>query len=470
MPRDPFPDGDYAPYANSFFARQVHSLIFSKLWRMGPDGLEPDLAEAWEISKDFREFTVYLRRDVRFHDGRRVTAHDVAASLEAMHEQGFVLPALLDFDPIDDYTLIMQFNNPGTEYGVIGEFINWMAEYGFVVPRGLLEFPARDFSGLVGSGPFVSVEHVRDHRLALERNPAYYAEGLPYLDAVELLVVPEQATRLALFLTGQIHFLDYPIHGYSFLTEDERREIMGFAPDAEFGVQGLLPALWFDTQNPPFDDRRERLAVNRAINREEFSRFTWVGELQSTVPDALFPQWSTALDEPRSLRDWNAYDPEKAMQLLAEAGYADEFRTAISVPSIIAESWLMPAAVSRMLHDVGIETAVYQGDVETPADRGMKLNWVGTSRDLIGRDVVSFFNEYFAEGGRYNYSRTSLPFSIDYPVDRDTILEAQAYLQDQVFYIPLPAPIYYRQEWVEGPLAVELTDLGVTLQQIWLDE
>ena len=461
LAEEPFEDG-FSPRDNfSAGASQIYSLIFSRLWRVSPDstgGVELDLVEWWEVSEDGRTWTVGLRQDARFHDGRRVTARDAEYSIEAF--------SLVDFagvSVIDDYTLRIEFEEPN-----IG-FVNTMASSwrAIVVPRGLLDAPIGRFTDLVGSGPFVPAEHNRNSVSTVGRNPDYYEDGLPFLDTVSLYVAPERTTRYAAFQAGEFHFLGYPYSRTSSghfppLTNQEHARV---SRNAAFGTYPVVFALWFDTRDLPFSDPRVRLAVNRVIDRSALDSLWAAGEPQGPVPEALFPAWRTRLDAPREgpreLNEWNRYDPEMARQLLAEAGYPDGFATSIQVRTNAPQTWRdLAASIGEMLADVGIYADVVESDFNAPTEWGIKLSPVGR----FGQDIDRFFIEHFGSGGEYNYSHTRLD-----PPDLNSIIGLHQELVEQVYYIPLPALLYARSESVRGPLWAELYDLGTTLRHVWLE-
>ena len=460
---EPFEDG-FSPRDNfSAGASQIYSLIFSRLWRVSPDstgGVELDLVEWWEVSEDGREWTLGLRQDARFHDGSRVTARDAEYSIEA-----FSLVDFADVSVIDDYTLRIEFEEPNIS------FANTMASSwrAIVVPRGLLDAPIGRFTDLVGSGPFVPAEPDRNDVSRLGRNPDYYEDGLPFLDSVSLYVVPERTARTAAFQEiGDIHFLGYPYSRTSSghfppLTNEEHATVSG---NAAFGTYPVVFALWFDTRDLPFSDPRVRLAVNRVIDRNALDSLWAAGEPQGPVPEALFPAWRTRLDGPRELDEWNRYDPEMARQLLAEAGYPDGFFTSIQVRTNAPQTWSdLAASISDMLWDVGIYAEVVENDYNAPAEWGIKLAPV----IRFGQDIDRFFIEHFGAGGEYNYSRTRLDPPLPGPNDLNSIIGLHQELVEQVYYIPLPAPLYARSESVRGPLWAELYDLGTTLRHVWLE-
>ena len=225
-------------------------------------------------------------------------------------------------------------------------------------------------------------------------------------------------------------------------------------------------ALWFDTRDLPLSDPKVRLAVNRAIDRNALDSLWAAGEPQGPVPEAIFPAWRIRLDGPRELDEWNRYDPQRARELLAEAGYPDGFATSIQVPDGFPQTWSDLARwIGEMLADVGIDAEVVEGDFNAPTERGIKLMNVRH----FGRDIDRFFIDHFSPGGEYNYSRTRLDPPLRGPNDLNSIIRLHQELVEQVYYIPLPAPLYARSESVRGPLWAELHDLGTTLRHVWLE-
>ena len=459
--RDPF-DGNFSPFGGQSTEKaQVNSLIFSRLFRRSATGIVPDLAAAWDVRADGRAWTVRLRRAL-FHDGSRVTARDVLYSIEAMDERFNTLPEYAALAVVDDFTLHIEFKEP------FWDFRSRMAWSGSViVPKGMLEAGVRDFTQLVGSGPFRPVHYERDAFLELERNPDYYETGLPYLDHILINVVPDRGTRSAAFRAGELDYLGFPYSGLPALTLEEARG----APEAAFAPYPIVYALWFDTQSPPFNDHLVRLAVLRAIDPQLIDALVGKGELQSTIPRALFPEWATYFDEQRAVEEWHRSNPEMARRLLAEADHPDGFDTVMLIAEDVPPYWDSVAeAVSAMLEDVGIavvwERVPSDELLFTPADRNIKFMRV----QAFDGDVGAFLREHFAAGGSYNYSRTDIGVPGLDPDRPDSIIPVQTHLVEAVFYIPLPAPLYTRSEWVHGPLTVlDIHDIGWTLKEVWIE-
>ena len=142
---------------------------------------------------------------------------------------------------------------------------------------------------MVGSGPFILVEHVPDVDLELERNPDYHEPGLPYLERIRILNIVDRTTATAAFRTGVVDYVGYPYVG---LPSPDPEVISGTvdAGGSAAAFPGGLMALWFDTQSPPFDDRRVRLAVLRAIDPELAASPLGAGVLSGRYPRRAVPR------------------------------------------------------------------------------------------------------------------------------------------------------------------------------------
>ena len=324
--RGPFETCGFSPYDPGYYSRskaQINSLIFSRLARRGASGIEPDLAESWSVSSDGTEWTVRLK-DARFHDGSPVTAADVIASIQARIERFGGLPDIAHHSQTDDLTLSIRFAEPASD------FMEVMSRTSSaIVPEDMLDAPMNDFTDLVGSGPFIPVGHHLVDGVEVQRNPDYYEPGLPRLDRIEITVVLDPTARVAAYQVGRVDYLGYPYIGLPAPSP----EYISYAVDVG-GSAATFPsvlALWFDTQNPPFDYRNARLAVLRAIDAEYFEYVLGAGELQGVIPDALFPGWNMAGDGTQSVEEWHSVDMEAVRSLLTQAGYPDGFSTTVRV-------------------------------------------------------------------------------------------------------------------------------------------
>ena len=470
VPYDLF-DGRFSPFdeQRKREAAQFNTLIFSRLMRSSASGVVPDLAVSWEANDDGTEWIVNLRQDASFHDGRPVAAADVLYSIEAMNARFNTLPHLANLELIDDVTLRVDFAEPSWDFP-----LRMTRASSVIVPEGMLEAGVDDFTQLVGSGPFRPVDYRVGELLTLERNPDYYETGLPHLDGIRIFVIPDRATRAAAFRVGELDYLGYPYGGLPVLTVDEADRASEARPDVVFAPYPIVLALWFDTQSAPFNDRRVRVAVLRAIDDAALMQSSELGkgEPQSSIPRAIFPTWTTFLDDPSAVEEWRRHDPDMSRALLAEAGYPDGFDTVMRIPEDFPSYWdSVAVVVSEMLKRVDISVAlerVPSSEHRTaPADRGIKLMEVLP----FDGNAEAFLIEHFTAGGTFNYSRTDIVIPDLDPDRPDSIIPVQQYLAEEVFYIPLPAPMYARSGSVRGPLleGSSVSDLGTALSRVWLD-
>ncbi len=289
-------------------------LISNKLVRVGTDlKLYPDLAESWEASSDGREWTFHLREGVTFHDGTPFTSEAVRAHFEHAREPEVAASTSTRFEQItsietpDDHTVILRTDEP------FGPFLNYMTAYMRVTmsPASYEEYEPKEV-GLhpVGAGPYKVVEFKPNVSLTLERNEDYYG-GRPPLDRIVVIPVPEASARANLLRTGEVDLAeDIPAEEMASLDADPNINVLQKKSLYHHGVG-------FNHDRPLFQDLRVRHAFNYAIDK-------------ATIVDAVFGGAATALDSPlapgmigyKSIGVYT-HDPEKAMALLAEAGWED---------------------------------------------------------------------------------------------------------------------------------------------------
>jgi oligopeptide transport system substrate-binding protein len=292
----------------------------------------PAIAEFWEASQDGRTWTFALRRGVKFHHGREVTAHDVVYSFTRLlgpQRPGPVteifqyIQGAKDFmqgktehvrglKAVDRYTFQMVLEEP---------LASILAALGLpntaIVPQEEVEKLGDRFGHApVGAGPFKFVRWEPKQEIVLAANDHYY-EGRPFLDAVvfKIRVGGKLEERFAKFLKGNLEEAIIPFGGKTeeVRTDPQYRQYQRFR-------KATLNFLYigFNTQLKPFDDRRVRQAFNFAVNKEAIVReITKMGALTAT---GALPPGMPGYDP--DLQGYY-YHPEKAKRLLAEAGYPD---------------------------------------------------------------------------------------------------------------------------------------------------
>jgi len=274
--------------------------------------LRPSLAESWEPNEDLTSWTFHLRRGVKFHHGKPMTAEDVVFSMNRIMnpETGSAARSSLDYvasvTAIDDYTVKFELKYPNT---FLPETLSiYQAK---IIPSDI--DPARLATEEFGTGPFMLEEYRRGERLVMKRNPDYWMQGRPYPDEVVVFYMADEEARVEALLSGQIDA--------AFLVEAP--SVSRLEADDEIKVSAVSSAsylvLIMDVRKPPFDNRLVRQAMQAATDRQAIVDATMFGR-GTIAHDSPIPP-----DNPHFSPDVLApgYDPDRARALLAEAGFPD---------------------------------------------------------------------------------------------------------------------------------------------------
>ncbi len=297
---------------------------------------KPMLATSWTLSPNAREWGFKLRKGVPFHDGTEFTAKDIPFTARVGLTEGSpdaLLVTLKNILPepeknieiVNDYEIIMHLAQPNVEL----EF-NMGEEWTFMIlsknywdkvgEKGYNDKP-------IGTGPFKFVELKIGQHLLVERfkNPGdSHWWKIPEFDEVQFFYVPEDATRTAMLLTGEAHISDIP--GMLFKDAETkgyrrvRSTLPGFAFFVFIGGQYYSTPDKFDP-NDPLTKVQVRQALNLAIDREQI-RKAFFGDKAILQAVHGMPPFREPYNE-----KWKPYpyDPKRAKELLAEAGYPSGF-------------------------------------------------------------------------------------------------------------------------------------------------
>ncbi|MCC9076867.1 ABC transporter substrate-binding protein [Litorilinea aerophila] len=297
----------------------IKPTFFEAPIRISDEGtFEPWLAESWEESEDGLSITLHLRQGIKFHNGREMTADDVVWSVEyAMNEElGHHLSDRFQTasgaEKIDDYTVRINYSE------VTQSKLDGIARL-YIFPQEAAETIE---TVPVGTGPFKFVEWVPGDQMVAERFEDYWREGLPYLDRVVVKPIPDEQARLVNLKAGSIEALmGVPLIDKAAL-EQEPGIVVGQTPPG-FGFYAFI----MNVRTPPFDNVLVRQAMNYAIDRDKIIQTAFHGEAIPVKVPYPPTSWAYAPD----LEDYYTYDPERARELLAEAGYPDGFSTEMMI-------------------------------------------------------------------------------------------------------------------------------------------
>ena len=324
--------GNYDCHGNTSFAF-LHPVAphYSTLLKFDPANypqIVGDLAQSWEVSPDRQTYTFKLRPNVLFHDGSRLTSADVKASYQriAHPPAGVTSSRQVDFGAItaidtpDPLTVVFRLQWP--EAAMLANFASpWNCIYS---AAKLAENPQFPKAHILGTGPFVFVEHKKGESWTGRRWEKYFQPGKPYLDGYQADFMPAPAVIKA-YESGRIMA---EFRGVTPLQRDELSEKLGdrIATSETPWLSNLLVV--FNTNKKPFDDARVRRALSLAIDRWGAAERLQGSTFLKYVGGLMRPGANLAMSEaeltslPGFSHDIAAARTE-AKRLLAEAGVHD---------------------------------------------------------------------------------------------------------------------------------------------------
>lgn len=371
----------------------VANHFFDALTNRDPRTMDtvPALAESWDIV-DSTTYVFNIRQGVRFHDGTPLTAHDVKYSLDRILDPNFsnrvvtYATAIDNVELIDDYTVQINLKE------AYAPFLNRMTSF-YIVPQHYVEAVGNEEFNRspMGSGPYKFVEWARDDHITAVANEDYWA-GAPDVKRVVFRAIPEASTRIAALLSGEVHLADNV--SADDVSVIERANCCGIT----LADNNTVYYLTINSSNEPFDDIRIRRALTHAINWDEIlglfdgyaSRITF-----PSVPAVFGHAEISEYLEDKLLY----YDPERARELLTEAGYASGLTVNLMVPAgRYPGGEDVIQAVASQFEEVGItptiqvlEWGVFYGELYTAGlQRDISMN--GTANPLFDPDHIMATN------------------------------------------------------------------------------
>jgi len=305
--------------------------------------IEPWLAESWEYTDGGRNLIFKIREGVMAHDGTEITAEDVAWSINRFRDISIgrsSLAVVTDVVALDDYRVQVSTEEP---------FAPLLATFSYTL-IGVYSKDGYDAAGSdeafslhpVGPGPYKFAEWVPGQRLVLEAFEDYWA-GAPAIQTVEFRVILDEAARVAALEAGEVDAIHAfaPIEAERLATNPEINVIN--PPSAGFIRFNM------NTQRPPFDDPRVRRAMAYVIDREAINEAIFLGT--APVAHSLVPAGTFGYTEEFDTYD---YDPERARELLAEAGVPDlSFELAYGAGRYLLDSEVV-TIVQAQLAEIGV--------------------------------------------------------------------------------------------------------------------
>ena len=333
-------------------------------------GVEPALAEKWDVSDDGLTYTFNLRSGVKFHDGSAVTAKDVVASLnrnKAMGSYMWQLENATSIDAVDDSTVKVVLNTK------IASFLARMAVLSNgVFPASEIEKIGKDeFTNPIGTGPFKLKEWVRNDHFTMDKNPDYWdmapdGQPYPYLDEVIIKQVAEITTQVLQVQAGQIDGGSAPYSQVASLQKDNKGQLVMMP-------QQQVYFMVIQVTKPPFDDINVRQAMSLALDRQAMIDRATAGTAE--IANSFFPKGTLDWDESLEL----PYDVQKAKDLIAKSKYPNGHKGAkLQYPSGAQIGNDNAVLAQQMWQEIGIELEIEEVESSTLGD-----NWYNSNYEAI---------------------------------------------------------------------------------------
>lgn len=299
----------------------VGKVLFNTLVRFSFDDgstVVPDLAKSWDVDADSRVWTFHLRDDVKWHDGHPFTARDVVFTVETIRNPkvasrwNAAFVTLDTVEALDDFTVRFTFTEP------FAPLLSTLAYNISIVPEHVLSAmdlslpsgPTAFVTHPIGTGPYRFVEQVSGSHFVVEANPDYH-EGVANIQRVYFQVMPDVNTQVAQLVTGEmdISWTVEPIH------------LQRLRQASNVSISAVRIPRWdwipLNLENPLFQDKRVRQAMMFALDRQSLVDVVLAG--YGEVADGPIPPAIAWV--PRDGVPQYPYAPERALELLAEAGW-----------------------------------------------------------------------------------------------------------------------------------------------------
>ncbi|MEZ4569406.1 MAG: ABC transporter substrate-binding protein [Thermomicrobiales bacterium] len=314
---------DPAQVTQGIVAGEFVSNIFSSLVQFDENlGLVADLAEDWSVSEDGTEYTFNLRDGLTHHNGDSLTAEDFVYTYERTTNEDFASPhanklnLVTDISAVDDLTVSITLSAPFAPFLAVACSRGPGRALTPISKRAIEEMGDEEF-GLapVGCGPFKVVEGSREVGQGLELEPfeEWYG-GRPLLDRIVLQIIPEPSSQISALEAGDVDMLNIVDETGVEQIQANDDLVLIQAPGTSWS------GLTMNFNNPPWDDPRARMAVSKAIDRDDYVERTFFG-LATPAHSAIAPAfgWVYHADDPDNPQ---AYDLEEAKRLAEEVGLA----------------------------------------------------------------------------------------------------------------------------------------------------
>ncbi|MCZ8511522.1 ABC transporter substrate-binding protein [Paenibacillus filicis] len=342
----------------------------------------PMLAGKWEVLDNGATYRFYLRKGVKFHNGKEMTAEDIEYSLKRYMQ---VSPRkgefpIKDFVTEDPYTIKLVLDKPS------GGFLAALANPFYpavIMPKGMVEEQGGTVKNPIGTGPYQFVEWVPGQSMTMKKFPDYSpvdgnlsglgGKKIAYADRIVLRIMTDPAVRINALQSGEVNFI----------TDVAANQFKGFENNNKIQTYNVPSLSWgmieFGAKKPPFNNVLMRQAAAYAINTKEITNVAFYGlAKEATSPvSPLLKNWFTDVHKTP-----NEYNPEKAKELLKQAGYNGE-KIVISASKAYQHHERSAVTLQQELKAVGMNVEIEWLDWPT---------WLSTRRNTGDFNILITHN------------------------------------------------------------------------------
>lgn len=392
--------------------------------------VQPRLAESWEVADDYQSVTFHLKKGVKFHNGREMTAEDVKYSIERLHEDDSpkkkYYANITGAEIVDDYTITFTTEKPDAVL-----LTSFAYPWSVIVPQECADTLK---TNPVGTGAYRFENWVPQQELNLTRNEAYH-DAPASIEKVAYKVVPDATTAMVGILNGDVDLVD--------VTGSPIDPIQN-NPAVSLYQKGInsVTVLGMNLDNPYLSNELVRQAMASAINKDEIIQAVNQGHgdnVGSYLPSSAAEYIDTT--------DVLPYDVEHAKELLAQAGYPDGFSIGLTLPKSYPMYTNIGQIVADQLERIGVhceievvEWADWMQNVYT--DKNYDMTVMANSGRLSAYDFIARFH---SQSGDYISFKTgeadeildSLKNELDPTVRTQLVEDFQRLVAEKVPVVPI---------------------------------
>lgn len=461
----------YPPSAGFYPNGGLANNLFDRLVWQDPETLElkPWIATDWEVNDDATEYTFNLRGDATFSDGSALDAEVVAKNFDLYGlgdaERGLtVSEAINNYDHsevVDDDTVKFYFSAPAPGFLQATSTNNSGLVSADTLDFTLEEFAPGNSENVIGSGPFTITEETIGTSLGLTAREDYdwaapdrEHQGRAYLDEIQIAVTPEDSVRVGALLSGQADYVRYVE-----AQDEEQVESAGFTIYAP-QTNGVNNHLSLRFRSDILSDIRVRQALIAGIDRDEVNEVIYTDNYP--VATSILSQGALGYVD---TDEYYAFDPERAEDLLDEAGWTregDGIREKDGEPLtiVVTEAAAQPRSfealtqISQQLKKIGVDFQILRADAGTFAEAIRDAEQVPASNSMVARADLDVIKSQFYSSNRNSLLNLNYEDSTVGDETLEALLDAiasepdetkrlentaavQVYLAEQAYVIPL---------------------------------